>query len=493
MRQARAERADDQQPAEDEHRGLEIGHGPRQRTLHARCETPLPCRSGSTARGRRRRRRWTATPRPTWRSSAAASPACGPPCWPSASGPDREVVLLEAETAGWGASGRNGGFVDSSLTHGLPNGASRFPRELDALEALGRANLAELKADLGALGDRRRVGGERPAVGRHAAARARRPRRGGRAAAPLRPRRRGARPRRRSAREVASPTYLGGVVQRTGVGLVDPGALALGLRGAALRARRAHPRAHAGRRAPRRAQLTTPGGERARAAHPARHRRLQAAHARDPPARRAGLRLRARHRAAERRSSARAVGWAHRQGIADRGNQFHYYRLTPDGRVLFGGYDAIYHFGNRVEPATRAPRRELRAAPRPPAADVPGARGHRHHARLGRPDRHLQPLLRRRSGARSAGAPCTRSATPASASAATRFGARTALDLLDGADTERTRLKLVRKRPLPFPPEPLRWAVIQATRIALARADERGGRRGPWLRLLDRLGLGFDT
>ena len=58
---------------------------------------------------------------------------------------------------------------------------------------------------------------------------------------------------------------------------------------------------------------------------------------------------------------------------------------------------------------------------------------------------------------------------------ATRFGARTALDLLDGADTERTRLKLVRKRPLPFPPEPLRWAVIQATRN---RAGPR--RRARW-------------
>ena len=77
--------------------------------------------------------------------------------------------------------------------------------------------------------------------------------------------------------------------------------------------------------------------------------------------------------------------------------------------------------------------------------------------------------------------------------AATRFGARTALDLLDGVESERTRLKLVRSRPVPFPPEPARWAVIQATRLALARADERGGRRGPWLRLLDRLGLGFDT
>ena len=60
-------------------------------------------------------------------------------------------------------------------------------------------------------------------------------------------------------------------------------------------------------------------------------------------------------------------------------------------------------------------------------------------------------------------------------------------------DTPRTRLKLVRSRPIPFPPEPARWAVIQATRLALARADRNGGRRGPWLRLLDRLGLGFDS
>src|SRR3954462_363877 len=50
--------------------------------------------------------------------------------------PDGEMVLLEAAPAGGGAGGRNGGFVDSSLTHGLPNGASHFPRELDALEEL---------------------------------------------------------------------------------------------------------------------------------------------------------------------------------------------------------------------------------------------------------------------------------------------------------------------------------------------------------------------
>jgi hypothetical protein len=67
------------------------------------------------------------------------------------------------------------------------------------------------------------------------------------------------------------------------------------------------------------------------------------------------------------------------------------------------------------------------------------------------------------------------------------------LDLLSGAQTERTRVAMVREKPLPFPPEPLAYAGIQLTRWSLARADEHGGRRNAWLRTLDRLGLGFDS
>ena len=76
---------------------------------------------------------------------------------------------------------------------------------------------------------------------------------------------------------------------------------------------------------------------------------------------------------------------------------------------------------------------------------------------------------------------------------ATRFAADVMLDLLDGEDTERTRLELVRRKPAPFPPEPIASVGIQATRWSLARADHRQGRRNTWLRTLDRLGLGFDS
>jgi hypothetical protein len=68
-----------------------------------------------------------------------------------------------------------------------------------------------------------------------------------------------------------------------------------------------------------------------------------------------------------------------------------------------------------------------------------------------------------------------------------------ALDVLDGRRTEATRLRYVRRRRVPFPPEPLRWAVVELTRNRLAAADKREGRRGLWLRALDRLGLGFDS
>jgi hypothetical protein len=76
---------------------------------------------------------------------------------------------------------------------------------------------------------------------------------------------------------------------------------------------------------------------------------------------------------------------------------------------------------------------------------------------------------------------------------ATRFGADVMLDLLAGERTERTELDMVRKKPLPFPPEPFAWTGIALTKWSLARADAHGGRRNLWLKTMDKLGLGFDS
>ena len=60
--------------------------------------------------------------------------------------PSRDVVLIEAHEVGSQASGRNGGFMESSLTHGIANAQQRFPQEIDELEDLGIRNLNEIEA-----------------------------------------------------------------------------------------------------------------------------------------------------------------------------------------------------------------------------------------------------------------------------------------------------------------------------------------------------------
>jgi glycine/D-amino acid oxidase-like deaminating enzyme len=187
-----------------------------------------------------------------------------------------------------------------------------------------------------------------------------------------------------------------------------------------------------------------------------------------------------------------AVRWERRQGVADSGNRFHYYRLTPHDRILWGGYEAIYHFRNRMTPALEDHRPTFELLARNFAATFPQLEGirftHRWAGAIDTCSRFCVTFGRALGGRAAYAVGYTGLGVGAS-----RFGALAALDLVHGRDSELTRLELVRSRPIPFPPEPLRYAVVQATRRALARADRRGGRRGPWLRLLDRVGAGFDT
>ena len=55
--------------------------------------------------------------------------------------PDLDVILLEGGRIANAASGRNGGFVAASITHGHLNGIERWPDEFATLNAMGVANL----------------------------------------------------------------------------------------------------------------------------------------------------------------------------------------------------------------------------------------------------------------------------------------------------------------------------------------------------------------
>ncbi|RKN43588.1 NAD(P)/FAD-dependent oxidoreductase [Micromonospora endolithica] len=413
--------------------------------------------------------------------------------------PDRDVLLVEAGTCGWAASGRNGGFCAASLTHGLANGVDRFPDEIDELERLGRANLDAIAATVAEFGidcDFARTGELSVAVEPYQL--------DGIAADAAQARRYGHDVRLLDADEVRaevdSPTYLGGMWDRDRVAMLDPARLAWGLRRAALGLGvriHEHTRVTGLHRDFAALRAGTVGGP-DRGPGSVRARQAVLATSAFPPLLR---RLRAwivpvydyalmtEPLTDPQRAS---IGWANRQGIADTGNQFHYYRITGDGRILFGGYDAVYHYGNRV-----APSLEQRDATFTALADhfrttfpqLDGLRfSHRWGGVIDTCTRFCPFFGTAYDGRLSYAAGYTGLGV-----GATRFGARVMLDLLAGRDTPLTRLDLVRRKPPPFPPEPVRAAGIHLTRWSLARADAHGGRRNRWLRTLDRLGLGFDS
>ncbi|HJR89111.1 MAG TPA: FAD-binding oxidoreductase, partial [Aeromicrobium sp.] len=188
----------------------------------------------------------------------------------------------------------------------------------------------------------------------------------------------------------------------------------------------------------------------------------------------------------------RSVGWEGRQGLADTANQFHYYRLTADNRILWGGYDAVYYYGSKVRPeydhrpATYALLAEQFFATFPQLEGLSFT--HRWGGAIDACSRFTSFWGQAYQGRLAYVAGYTGLGVGAS-----RFGARVMLDLVDGVRNERTELEFVRSKPLPFPPEPLRYAAIMATKKSIEQADRNQGRRNLWLRTLDRMGLGFDS
>ena len=192
---------------------------------------------------------------------------------------------------------------------------------------------------------------------------------------------------------------------------------------------------------------------------------------------------------AEQRAS---IGWQGRQGLSDTNNQFHYYRTTADGRILWGGYDAVYHRNNAVGKHLEVDYEVFGRLAEHFFLNFPQLSGLRFtHAFGGAIDTcsRFCPFW----GTAYSGRVAYVLGYTGLGVGSSRFGAQVMLDLLDGKSTQRTRLKMVRTRPVPFPPEPFRSAVIELTRRSLEQADNHQGRRNLWLKLLDVFGLGFDS
>jgi glycine/D-amino acid oxidase-like deaminating enzyme len=409
--------------------------------------------------------------------------------------PGRRIVVLEAETIGFGASSRNGGFCAASLTHGLLNGLNHWPDEIATLERLGHENLHGIEDTLvrhGAVeaADFFRVPALDVATAPWQVAElaedvevfARHGHDVELLDAP------GARAL------VDSPTYVGGLLRRSGNALVDPARMGWALRSIAeslgVTIHEHSPVADVEADGAQLVVRTPAGSVRA-------DRVVMATNAYPGPLRRPRryvVPVYDHVLMTEPLSSDQlaAIGWSGREGIGDAANQFHYYRLSADDRILWGGYDATYHFNNAMGPQFDQSDETHGMLAEHFFATFPQLEGLRFTHRWGGPIATTTQFCATWGTAHD-GRMAWVSGYTGLGVGASRFGARVALDLVDGLDTERTELQMVRSKPFPFPPEPARWIGVQLTRRAIQRADDNEGRRGPWLRLLDRFGVGFDS
>lgn len=409
--------------------------------------------------------------------------------------PARDVVLIEGHEAGWAASGRNGGFCAASLTHGLANGMARWPDELAKLEDLGAQNLDAIEEAVARYGidcDFERSGEIDVATEPHQVAELR--------AFHAEAERLGLAGRSEwldadaVRAEVDSPTFLGGIWDRDGVAMLNPAKLAWGLKRACLElgvriyentrgldlagsGEGMAVRTPYGRVFARRVALGTN-------IFPSLVKRVRPL---TVPV--YDYALMTEQLTEEQLAS---IGWKSRQGLGDSANQFHYFRITPDRRILWGGYDAIYPYGGKLDAELdHRPETYLKLAEHFFTC-FPQLEGLKFsHAWGGAIDTCSR--FSAFFGTAHEGKVAYAAGYTGLGVGATRFGADVMLDLLSGEKTERTELEMVRSKPMPFPPEPFAWTGITMTKWSLARADRMGGHRNLWLKTLDRFGLGFDS
>ena len=409
--------------------------------------------------------------------------------------PDLRVVVLEAARVGHGASGRNGGFCASSLTHGLHNGLLHFPDELDVLEAEGLRNLRELVAFVRAEG----IDAELEETGTLDVA-----------AEPWQVAelheyvelgaRHGIRlellERDALRAEVASPRWHAGVragPERTV--MLNPAKLAWGL--AAVAERRGATIAEGSRvtrlrRRAGRVDVEVEGGGVVQASHV-----LVGTSAYSGWLRRLvpafvpvyDYALMTEPLSGPQRD---AIGWRGREGIGDAGNQFHYFRLSADDRILWGGYDAVYHPGNAVRaaydrrPGTFATLERHFAETFPQLRDVRFS--HRWGGAIDTSTRFAVTFGETMGGRVHYALGYTGLGV-----GATRWAAGILRDRVLRPDSPLLRLRFVTSAPFPIPPEPARTPAVEVMRRAVIAADANEGRRGLFLRAMDALGIGFDS
>jgi glycine/D-amino acid oxidase-like deaminating enzyme len=171
------------------------------------------------------------------------------------------------------------------------------------------------------------------------------------------------------------------------------------------------------------------------------------------------------------------IGLHERETFSDYRHLIIYGQRTADGRLVFGGRGAPYHFGSRVRPDYDRVPRVFAALERTLVELFPILDGVAITHRWGGPlgiarDWHASVGLDRAAGKAWAGG------YVGDGVSTTNLAGRTLADLITGRDTDITRLPWVGHHSRRWAPEPLRWLGANAGLSAMTWADRAETRSG---------------
>lgn len=409
--------------------------------------------------------------------------------------PDADIILIEKTTIADGASGRCGGFLSSSIAHGETNTEHHFPGEAEQLYQLGQTNLEEFIATL----EKYQIDAHYEQVGETLVATDQN------SVDALRASYEADKAQgldvvwfdqQQMQAQVNSPTYLAGLWSRGGRdGVIDPARLCWGLKRVILelgvRIYEQTPLENLGELGQDRMTTTCPGGTIVSdkvliATNGYRHPLAQG--------RRTVIPVWDYQLATEplNQQQLDAIGWhKSRHALSNYANMFHYYRLTTDNRITWGGGGAVrYYFNNGTDQSYGDIPARFEQLSQEFFETFPQLKGlkfsHRWSGIIATSTRFCVV-----PGVAHGGRVAWAIGYTGLGVGASRFGARIGIELLGYQPSDILELQFVKKKTMPWAPEPLRWIGVYITHKELERADRNGGKRGLWLTMLDKLNLGF--
>lgn len=413
--------------------------------------------------------------------------------------PDVDIILIEQTFVGDGASGRNGGFLSSSIAHGETNTEARFPSDAAEIDAIGTQNITELLETLDRYGIDARyeeTGSTSLALSPEIAAEMHQEflacKEVGEAVTWY--------DEKAIKEQVNSPMVYAGLKYEDGLcGVVDPGRLCWGLKNVLLT--QLGIRIYEGTRmmsvkpAGKTGMTTVCEGGVIRS-----EKVLLATNAFTSVIgriRNSVIPVWDYQIATEPLTDVQLdkIGWGKpgaRHALGDETNMFHYFRLTKDCRITWGGGGAVrYYFNRGIGSSLMDAQARYEQLATEFFEFFPQLEGeinftHRWGGIIATSTRFCVVPGVKYNGRLAWAVGYTGHGVSAS-----RFGARIGIELLGYEPSSILKLKMVTSRALPWPPEPIRWLVVRFTARELARADRNGGKRGLWLKFLDVLGLGF--